>query len=69
MEPATIKAFSEALNAGGVDWEFMAYGNAVHSFTNPAAGDDPSVGAAYHPVAAARSWNLMRLFFLDVFGG
>ena len=47
---------------------FVAYGHAVHSFTQKDAGDDPSKGAAYnahadrdrHPHASPH--HLVRLF-------
>jgi hypothetical protein len=33
---------------GKVDWQLVAYGNTVHSFTDPSAGNDNSKGAAYN---------------------
>ena len=43
------------------------YANAVHAFTNPAAGDDPATGVAYNEKAAERSWKHMQVFFEEVF--
>jgi dienelactone hydrolase len=43
------------------------FGGAVHSFTNPAAGDDKSRGVAYDAKAARRSWEYMQLFFREIF--
>jgi dienelactone hydrolase len=43
------------------------YGHAVHSFTNPGAGDDPSKGAAYNEKADSRSWEAMISFFEELF--
>jgi dienelactone hydrolase len=51
------------------DWELVAYGNSVHGFTNPANGNDNSKGAAYNAEADRKSWERMKLFFNDVFGG
>jgi dienelactone hydrolase len=50
-----------------VDWQFASYGNAVHSFTNIAAGTDNSKGAAYNEKADKRSWEAMRAFFAEIF--
>jgi dienelactone hydrolase len=38
-----------------------------HSFTNPAAGNDKSKGAAYNASADRRSWEAMKLFFAEIF--
>jgi len=51
-----------------VDWQMIIYGGAVHSFTNPDAGHDPSTGAAYNEKADKRSWQAMKTFFHEVFG-
>jgi dienelactone hydrolase len=45
----------------------IAYGGAVHSFTDWDAGSDNSKGAAYHPSADQRSWEAMKLFFSELF--
>lgn len=50
-----------------VDYEVVLYGGAVHSFTNPKAGNDPSKGSAYDEQANARSWERMQNFFSEVF--
>ena len=62
-----VAAFHKEMEESGADWQMVSYGHAVHSFTNPAAGDDPSRGAAYDAKAAARSWEAMRLFFREIF--
>jgi len=63
-----IDAFLAEMNAAGVDWQMISYGGAVHSFTKPKAGDDPSKGAAYDADADRRSWAHMRLFLDEVIG-
>jgi len=68
VSPEEVAAFREEVRRAGVDWQMNIYGGAVHSFTNPAAGDDPSSGAAYDPVAARRSWAAMKLFFAETIG-
>ncbi len=55
------------MRQGKVDWQVIAYGNAVHSFTHWDAGNDNSKGAAYHEPADRRSWEAMRQFFAEVF--
>jgi dienelactone hydrolase len=42
-------------------------GGAVHAFTNPESGDDPSRGAAYNEKADRRSWEAMKMFFAEIF--
>lgn len=63
----TVQAFMDEMNTAGVDYVFVAYAKAVHSFTNPAAGSDPGRGAAYNAEADRRSWVAMRAFFDEAF--
>ncbi len=63
-----VKGFEEEMRKANVDWELVAYGNAVHSFTEEAAGNDNSKGAAYNEKADKRSWQAMKDFFAEVFG-
>jgi dienelactone hydrolase len=65
---AQVAAFQEEMRKGGVDWQMVSYGGAVHSFTNPAAGNDPAKGAAYNARADRRSWEAMKQFFMEIFG-
>jgi len=60
-------AFEDEMRKAGVDWQLVAYGGAVHSFTNPGAGADPSKGAAYNEKADKRSWEAMKAFFGEIF--
>lgn len=62
-----VAAFHEEMRAAGVDYEFIAYGGAVHSFTHTEAGNDPSKGAAYQERADRRSWQAMLRFFSEIF--
>lgn len=62
-----VSAFRDEMREAGVDWRLVAYGNAVHAFTQPMAGDDPSLGAAYNEIADKASWEEMRLFFDRIF--
>ena len=65
---ADIAAFQTELNAAKVDWQMINYSGAVHSFTQPMAGNDNSRGAAYNELADKRSWIAMRDFFNELFG-
>ena len=62
-----VKGFFEEMSAAKVDYQFIAYSGAVHAFTNPGSGDDPSRGAAYNAEADRRSWEHMKLFFAELF--
>ena len=62
-----VAAFQDEMRKAAVDWQFVSYGNAVHSFTNIAAGNDNSKGAAYNEKADKRSWQAMKDFFAEVF--
>jgi len=62
-----VAAFQDEMRKAGVDWQFVSYGNAVHSFTNAAAGNDNSKGAAYNEKADKRSWEAMKEFFAEIF--
>ena len=62
-----IDAFKSELNAAKVDWQMIYYSNAVHSFTQPMAGNDNSRCAAYNQKADHRSWLAMRQFFDELF--
>ncbi len=67
VTPETIQKLKAALDAGKVDYKFIAYPGAVHSFTVKEAGDDPSKGAAYNAEADRKSWAEMTRLFKDVF--
>lgn len=58
-----VQAFEVEMRAAKVKWELVKYGNAVHAFTNPLAGNDNSKGAAYNAEADRKSWVAMKNFF------
>lgn len=62
-----VLAFQDEMRSSGVDWQMVVYGGAVHSFTNPASGNDPSKGIAYNERADRRSWEAMKAFFAELF--
>ncbi len=58
-----VDAFIDEMNVAEADWHFIAYADAVHAFTEEAAGNDPSKGVAYNEKADKRSWASTLLFF------
>ncbi len=66
--PEKAAAFRKEMSSAGVDWQMVYYGGAVHSFTNPASGSEPSDGTAYNELADRRSWKAMEVFLKEVFG-
>lgn len=65
--PDQVIAFQDEMRKAGVDWQMVSYGGAVHAFSNPESGNDPSKGAAYNEKADRRSWEAMKMFFAEVF--
>lgn len=59
--------FQKEMRDAKVDWQMIAYGGAVHSFSNPGAGNDNSTGNAYNEKADKRSWEDMKQFFKEIF--
>ncbi len=67
VPPQQVVAFEEEMRTAGVDWQLIAYGGAVHGFTNAANGSDNSKGAAYNAAADSRSWRHMQQFLAELF--
>lgn len=67
VKPAEVLSFQEIMDKSGVDWQFTSYGGAVHGFTNPGNGADPSGGLAYQEKADRRSWEAMKDFLEEIF--
>lgn len=63
----SIAAFRDSMEKAGADWQMVCFGGAVHSFTNPASGNDKTRGVAYNEKAARRSWKYMKDFFDEIF--
>lgn len=60
-----VIAFEKEMRDAKVDWQLVAYGGAVHSFTDWNAGTDNSKGSAYNKAADERSWRAMKDFFTE----
>jgi dienelactone hydrolase len=63
-----IDAVRTELTRDKVDWQFVYYGNAAHSFTDPTADTRNSPAFAYNELAERRSWALMLSLFQEAFG-
>ena len=66
-KPEDLAAFEKEMRDSKVDWQLIQYGGAVHSFTQPMAGNDNSKGAAYNEKADKRSWEAMKQFLAEIF--
>lgn len=62
-----ISAFRKEMDEAGITWQMNYYSKAVHAFTNPNAGNDPSKGLAYNERASQMAWKEMHLFFDEIF--
>jgi len=67
VPPDQVAAFEKEMRDAKVDWQLVKYGNAVHAFTIPSAGNDNSKGAAYNAEADRRSLQAMKDFFAEIF--
>lgn len=67
IRPEQVAAFEQEMRHAIVDYRVVQYPGAVHSFTVPEAGNDPSKGAAYNPDADRQSWEEMKQFFAKIF--
>ena len=74
IKPEAIASYMKALDSAHVDYQFINYAGALHAFTNPEAtelgkknGMSDVVG--YNETAARRSWEQMKMFFGEIFGG
>jgi dienelactone hydrolase len=68
VAPADLAAFEKEMKDAGVDYKLVQYPGAVHAFTQKAAGNDPSKGAAYHEGADKASWEELKAFLTQIFG-
>lgn len=69
VKKEAIEAFMDEMQREQVDWQLVYHGNAVHSFTEPAADARGTPAAfAYSKTAEARSWAAMAHLFNETFG-
>jgi dienelactone hydrolase len=63
--PDDVLAVAKEFTAAGADWQLQAYGQTVHSFTNPAANNRAG-GMQYDEAADRRSWHALEEFLSEV---
>jgi dienelactone hydrolase len=63
----TVNDFEDQMRKTAADWQVVLYSGAVHGFTNPDNGNDPSKGLAYNETADKRSWKAMKEFYEEIF--
>ncbi len=65
-----LDAFLRSLEDSKIDYEFISFGHALHSFTNPDADKFAAAGlkgVGYNAAADHRSWAAMKNFFDEIF--
>ena len=62
-----IQIFQNNMREAGADWQFIAYGGAKHSFTNPDADKRGMDALGYNRSADERSWEAMLNLFSEIF--
>ena len=68
--PEQIQAFLREMKAAGVDYKFISYPGAKHSFTNPGAdiyAEKFNIPVGYNAGADKKSWQDMQDFLQDTF--
>lgn len=70
FEPVSqVFAFQQEMRNAKADWQMVYYANAVHGFTEPAAGNDQATSVAYNEKATKKSWQHMLMFIEEAFAG
>lgn len=67
VPPAEVAAFQKEMEDAKVDYQFVAYSGAKHSFTQRESGNNPNSPVAYDEKADRRSWAAMVIFFVEAF--
>lgn len=62
VPPAEVAGFMDEMNKASVEYRLVAFPNAVHAFTNPAAGADQTKPAAYNLDVAIAAYREMWAF-------
>ncbi|WHF50314.1 dienelactone hydrolase family protein [Chryseobacterium gotjawalense] len=65
-----IAAFKKQMDSAKIDYQFIDYPNAIHSFTNPAStaiGQKFNLKVAYNKEADEKSWEAMKTFLAKIF--
>jgi len=70
VTPEQVEAFKQEMKDAGVDFRFIEYEGALHSFTNPDAdvyAEKFNLPIGYNQAADEKSWADMQAFFKEVF--
>lgn len=67
VPPEDVVKFWKEMQAAKATYQLLVLSGAVHAFTDPGAGDDPSGGVAYDAEAARIAWHAMHGMFREVF--
>ncbi len=62
-----VAAFENEMKTYKVDYQLIKYSGTVHSFTEKAAGDDITKGAAYNEASDRRSFAATQNFLKEIF--
>lgn len=62
-----VLAFWKEMREAKANWEFVAYGDALHTFTNWLMPEEGPPPALYNRQADKRSWIAMQDFFNEIF--
>lgn len=65
VPPEHVSTWLAAMRGTPADYQFVSYGGAVHSFTDPTAASPGQ--AQYHPAVAARAFAAMHALLQEVF--
>jgi dienelactone hydrolase len=68
VPPEQVMGFVEEMRAADADYQIVAYGNAVHAFTNPNADKYNLPPVKYNQKADRRSWEAMKAFLAETIG-
>jgi len=66
VPPTQVQAFEKEMKDANINYQIITYYDAVHGFTNPAAGSDKSKGVAYNADADRKSWLDFHTFLTKV---
>ena len=67
LTPEGLAAFEKEMRDGGVDWQVVNFGGAVHCFAIPTAHGQDSPNCAFNEKASKRGFQMMHYFFDEAF--